>query len=154
MTDFFVAKAGTVIKLASSDKVAEAVVSIDSLNGSGKSVIITSIAMDSQTSVQFSPTIGGPEYLYVFGERLSDTQVTFALYSNAGCDEGGDHGVTDFLNYYDNNKVTADKATPITIAYLGQTIKGFLIGCRVSTQTGSDGLPISTGTLTLKTYRE
>ena len=105
------------------------------------SVIITDIATNSQTNTGFQHSLQHAIYMYGFGERLSEIQVS-GLTFTANCAPsvsingmGGASGIGNVFAYYKQNKLSniQNNNIPIIEIQFGtQVIHGLLIGLNTS----------------------
>ena len=100
-------------------------------------IIIVAASMQQQVAYKTAPTIGGPEYLFVFGDRLSPLTINAILFQDSMCSEGAgseSNGVMSALKFYAKNRLTPGNAPLITVAYSGATFQGFLVGVSIDSQ--------------------
>ena len=93
--------------------------------------IITRITVAHQGNYQFLHTIGNSIYIYVFGDRIGQINISglsFTRDCTGGDPDGPDHGFERIFRYYAANRVAA-RQDPIKITFGQQTvIKGFVVG--------------------------
>lgn len=156
------AKPGTIVVVrgvGGEDQPAQAIVQVEGQDGSliaNQDIIITRASFDQQVAFSTRPTIGGPEYLYVFGDKLSRITVSCILFQEGVClpgDEEGSsanqtNGVLSLMRFYARNRLTPGEAPIVTLAYNGVTIQGFLIQSAIESQS-TRGRQAHGGRLTL-----
>jgi hypothetical protein len=89
--------------------------------------IFTRLTVSHQCNYQFLHTIGNEIYIYVFGDRIGQIQLS-GLSFTSDCQSGSDgqHGFEKVLQWYEQYRVAA-RRDPITIM-IGQTaIRGFAV---------------------------
>lgn len=93
--------------------------------------IITSVSLAMQGNYQFLTTVADFIYVYVFGEKIAQMQVSGAAFMTA-CNTRGATGLEAAITYYNNNRIAA-RGRPILINFgLTKTFSGFLTAGTVS----------------------
>lgn len=125
---------GTLVVIRSSEGAGQAVISLPGFPP--KAAIYTSFGMSDRAAYQVSPTIGGPNYIYSFGQELSEITISLVTYSRS-CDNSSG-GLSSIIAYYQANRFSSKKPSPLSITLEGKTIKAFLVGMtsQVSAETG------------------
>ena len=102
------------------------ILTVEGLKGqtSVANVVITSFSMQAAVAMQSTPTIGGPEYVCGFGDRMNDISVGIVVYPR-GCTEQA-NGFLDAWKYYYENRVQPTKTKPVKLTFCGLTIKGLI----------------------------
>jgi hypothetical protein len=119
---------------------------------SGRKSIITRIAVSQRGSFQFLHTLGGDIYIYVFGDRIGNMQLSGLSFAQdctqpsatelqdnsdevqattaqvgAGGDDG-QHGIEKMIAYYKSNRISS-RSDPVTILLGKQTtLTAFITG--------------------------
>jgi len=86
--------------------------------------IITHITVAQATNHQFLHTLGNDIFIYVFGDRIGQIELSgFSFVEN--CGGGGRHGMELMLDYFEQNKLSARKE-PMQILVGQVPFQGFL----------------------------
>lgn len=112
---------------------------IEGLQTGAQGVIITQFDSSERAAVQKQQSIGGPAYLYSFGQELSSMSCTLVAYP-ASCD-GSSNGVTAGWSFYLQKRVAPNRVTPIRLTFGGITLYAFVIGMR-TTVSAQQGMPV------------
>lgn len=95
------------------------------------SAVITRCMVSQQGNFQFLHTLGNFIYVYVFGDRMGQMGLSGLAFSNLvvnpeSCDGNQKQGVTQVLQYYQDNRI-AKRDTPVKVTLgTGPTLQGFL----------------------------
>lgn len=154
MAAVFQSVPGTLVVLrrntAEDDEPVSGIVMLEGLNDQDlHDVIIVSMDYSEEVMAKVTATIGGPEYLFVFGDRLSGITVNALLFTGLGCDGPSQNGVMTLLRYYRENRLQVGRAAPIRIVYASAVIRGFLMGLKTRTVVDASGLQATTATMQL-----
>jgi hypothetical protein len=96
-------------------------------------VIFGSMAWKQQTHQQFSNSLDGSVYIYVFGDQMGTIEISgFAFARLCGTNEDG---LQKVLEYYKQNRAS-QRATPIQVNVASQTVQGFLTSIEARTLSG------------------
>jgi len=79
--------------------------------------IVTSITIAESTNYQFMNTLNSYVYLYTFGDKISELDVTGVMFLNGECD--GKSGFFSAYDFYDNNKVSKGVTAEVTLSTMG-----------------------------------
>lgn len=101
--------------------------------------IITGVGFGQGSNVQFMHTLKNKIYVYAFGERMGEIEVS-GLFFYDGCTLGKNQG-KQLVDYYKANSVSK-KAEPVTITLFGATIRGFLREISVKGQDPAGGFGV------------
>jgi hypothetical protein len=89
--------------------------------------VITRVAINAKSNHQFSHSLGGLVYAYVFGDRIGDLIVSGVAFDDSCYSTLGILGIENVLNYYAWNRMAA-RQTPIKITIgAATTLAGYLI---------------------------
>jgi hypothetical protein len=86
--------------------------------------LVDAPSMRQATNVQFQPSLGGPVYVYVFGDLMGDTTITGTAFAGL-CDNPSNSGIKEVIDYYESNRASVRKET-ITVTYGSNSLTGFL----------------------------
>lgn len=122
MPDIFSSRAGYVAVITDpGGTILPGRVSVDGFDP--QSALIAGVNYNQKTNQQFSQSLDGSVYIYVFGDLMGDVEVEGVGFGRT-C-QGGAEGITEILNFYKNHRASKI-STPITIQLGGETISGFL----------------------------
>lgn len=118
--DVFMSSPGSVMMLSRpSSKLFYA--SVSGKNGSigyfNNRCIVTGISISEATNHQFMNSLNSYVYLYTFGDRISELDVTGVMFLNGECD--GKSGFTGAYDFYDENKVSKGVTASVTLTSMG-----------------------------------
>lgn len=130
-TAIFSTKEGTLLHAKSP----EAQTALISVQGVTQPAILTSFNMVDRAAIQTTPSIGGPFYLYSFGQELSTIEASFVGFTR-GCN-GDEGGLSSLIAFYEKNKVDPTSIEPVEIVLAGTTIHAFVVGMSVSGNAGN-----------------
>jgi hypothetical protein len=127
----------------------------------GSQLIINGVTHSQSVLHQFTRSLGADTYLYVFGDDMSDTQISGIIFNrvvDVNCRPVGsaNAGIKEFMDFFNRNKASAVKngVSPQVSVQIGRVkrIKGYLIA---STLAASDPETMTTRfSLALKTNPE
>lgn len=125
MPVFFAATFGSTVAIQDSSVIQSTFRPLISLAKSGLSFnecksFVTRVTISTQTNHQFLHSLGGDLYIYVFGDRVGELNIS-GMSVGSDCSNPGDtqHGIEKIYNFYATNKLSR-RATPIGIT-LGQS---------------------------------
>lgn len=105
--------------------------------GGNNNFIVTQASINQSGNYQFLHTLQDMLYIYVFGDRISEIQVsgiTFAGMCGGSRSSAGRarSGTAEILDFYKKNKVSA-RADPVLVRFGDQqhVFQSFLTGCQV-----------------------
>jgi hypothetical protein len=153
MTAIFKPDNGRLVAVKSPQGASPAVLKIPGLNGGSTSanVIITSFSMTASVSHQITPTVGGPEYIYVFGDAIGEATIGIVVYPQT-CEN--DENSSNFLQawkYYMDNRLTPKKVKSISMTFCGVTIKGLLVAFN-NELNNQNGFAVIRGQMSLRAW--
>jgi hypothetical protein len=93
--------------------------------------ILQGITISSKGNYQFLHTLRNYVYVYVFGERMGDVQIT-GLTTMSECGTGHSSGISEVIRYYANNCISWTGA-PVGIQIGFAAFWGFLVGIDIGT---------------------
>jgi hypothetical protein len=115
------------------------------------SAIITRANITHQGNFQFLHTIQEFIYVYVFGDRIGDMQVSGYAFLQS-C-TGGGNGLIQAIGYYGNNRIAA-RGTPVRIGFGTLAGQGFLTGGQFSVVDQGEVGTLGQFLLNFKTFPE
>jgi len=86
--------------------------------------LINSVSWGQQVNVQFQPSLGGPVYVYVFGDLMGNVSVRGQLFAGL-CNNPGQNGIEEVFAYYNANRASQRKEV-VTATYGSESSEGFL----------------------------
>jgi len=102
--------------------------------------IITSIGLSKRGNFQFLHTLGGAVYVYVFGGRIGEMQISGLAFDYPCYNDAERTGAENVLGYFDrNNLVTRKTPLTVTIGY-HYALKAYLTDINIKTADPKDGL--------------
>jgi len=109
-------------------------------------VIITSIGTAQASNFQFMQTLNNHIFVYVFGDKVGQIQVTGLMFAG-DCTRGKSDGFSNVLKWFKENKISSknNPGEPITITVGKTSFTAFLINVKTSVDRPVEGL----GTFTL-----
>jgi len=143
---------GTILAVRAGGDAATGLVTVDGLSNSVEDVIITGITTQDEVAAKFTPTIGGPEYLYVFGDSLTKITVSLILFSGTGCLQGSTStldGLQSMRAFYKNNRLSVDNIKLTKIGYGKSVINGFLQQMQIQSQINAGGVQFNSCQISL-----
>jgi hypothetical protein len=99
-------------------------------------IIYGSMEWKQQTHQQFSNSLDGSVYIYVFGDLMGTLEISGFAFARL-C-EGNEDGLQKVLEYYKEYRAS-QRALPIQVNVANQTVQGFLTS--VTARTLSGGSP-------------
>ena len=106
------------------------------IEGVTKPALIVGFAMGDRAAIQVSPSIGGPYYLYSFGQELTNISASFIGFRKS-CGTTQSNGLNSLIAFYDRSRVSPDRMEPITMVFSGVTIHAFVVSLSVQGSSGS-----------------
>jgi hypothetical protein len=100
--------------------------------GENRNFIITQAGINQSGNFQFLHTLQDMLYIYVFGDRVSEIQVSGIAFAGI-CGASGDRsGIAEILDFYRFNKISS-RPTPVLLRFGDQqhVFQSFLTGCQV-----------------------
>jgi hypothetical protein len=86
--------------------------------------LIESVSWNQHVNVQFQPSLGGPVYVYVFGDLMGNVSISGIAFAGL-CDNRGQTGIQEVFRYYNANRAS-QRSEVITATYGSETTEGFL----------------------------
>jgi hypothetical protein len=137
--------------------VAPGLITIAGLKGGGvqTDILVTSFETEAAVAHQVTPSIGGPQYLFVFGDKLVDIAVGIVMYPGkcaSGSATAQAQGYLQAWQFYNSNRIqTNAPVAPVAISYCGVNIVGLVVGFKSAAAAPSDAASsLIRGTLMLK----
>jgi len=87
--------------------------------------IITRMTMSQQVNVQFLHTMGSLIYVYVFGDRIGQFNLSGLAFCT--CDGSGFHGASEMYKWYKKYR-SSKRAEPARLNMGSEIIEGFITG--------------------------
>lgn len=104
--------------------------------GENRNFIVTQASINQSGNYQFLHTLQDMLYIYVFGDRISEIQVSGIAFagscSPSAVNRFGTSGVSEILTFYKQNKIST-RPRPVLIRFGDQqhVFQSFLTGCQV-----------------------
>lgn len=86
--------------------------------------IIEAINTNQSVNVQFQPSLGGPVYVYVFGDNMGDISIMGTAFAGM-CDDSSHSGLKEIFDYYNANRAS-QRQEVVTVTYGSESLEGFL----------------------------
>lgn len=154
MSAIFTTAPGTIV-VAKSDAAQDprpALLSIDGIGGRiSAGVIASGINLQASVHSSLTPTVGGPSYLYVFGDAMMMVTVHLTVFEWLGCSGSGsdNSGIAKTLKYYETNKIRSDRVSPVGLTYAGVKLNGLIKSIQMGTTIQHKGLQTSQAAMTM-----
>lgn len=107
-------------------------------------VIVHNFSVRNSVAFRSTPTIGGPNYIFAFGDNVASLSVSVTMFQGYGClSEGQEqdlNGILSSFQFYANNRIMPTVAPLVKIVYGGVNITGFLVGFSPASQGGGQRL--------------
>jgi len=126
------------------------VIRVEGVNGDLKAtadIVVTDFSAPASVAFKATSTIGGPKYLTVFGDNLTQIAINTILFQGDGCDRELT-GILHGFQFYADNRLRPDRTPIVRIVYAGVSFEGFLFGYNPNSQI-QGGLQVHTGTFQL-----
>jgi hypothetical protein len=121
--------------------------SIEGLTAGTAGVLITSFSQSDNVAHQVTQTIGGPEYIFVFGDMLQDLSIGIVMYPK-GCAGSVDSALAAW-KFYSDKRLRPGSVQIVNLTFAGLTLRGLVVGLRTDADA-STGTQVIRGTLILK----
>lgn len=148
--DFFREGEGKVFKIDSSESNIAAFIEVEGLDYDQVGAIVTQYKFTFGSNHQFATALDRNVYLFNFGDMMGTCDLS-GLVIPESCD-GGSPGIGAILDYYDQNKVSADASKPpvVTITLAGtRQFRGYLTNLAVGLSNSK--LMMATFNMTIRT---
>ena len=99
--------------------------------GAASTVLFGAMVWQQNTHQQFSTSLDGSIYIYVFGDQMGSVKLSGIAFDKL-CEGGGKTGLAIVLDYYNQNRAS-QRPTPIQVNVADKTVQGFLTGISVRT---------------------
>jgi hypothetical protein len=142
-----VPRQGTLVAVRS-EKATPGFLTVEGLKDTSQDILLTSFTQKAQVAHQVVQTIGGPEYLYVFGDMLQDLQVGVVVYAKS-CEGSTAASYLKSWEYYTKNRLQPGKVQRLSISFAGVNLQGLLVGFSTQASVGG-GFSVIQGTLSLR----
>jgi hypothetical protein len=86
--------------------------------------LISSISWNQSVNVQFQPTLGGPVYVYVFGDLMGNVTISGVAFAGT-CDDRSQTGIQEVFDYYNSNRAS-QRSEAVIVTYGPESSEGFL----------------------------
>lgn len=98
--------------------------------GKNRAFIVTQAAISQQGNYQFLHTLNDMIYVYVFGDRISELQISGIAFAQTCW--GGTNGMDEVLDFYRENRI-ARRESPCKIRFgaADRAMWGLLTSCQV-----------------------
>ena len=154
MSAIFTTAPGTLIAIRTQDTPTAALIKVAGLSDT-QNIIVTSLSVKAETAYQVSSTIGGPQYLFPFGDKLQEIAVG-ALVIPLSCPKETDGQTSAFSKlwkFYYEKRISPDKIQAVKITFAGQTISGLVTAINADAAP-QDGVPIVQCTIRMLGWAE
>ena len=86
--------------------------------------IIDAPSIDQSVNVQFQQSLGGPVYVYVFGDSMGDVIIAGTCFAGL-CTDESKNGIKEVIDYYDDFRASQNPDL-VTVTYGAVSVSGFL----------------------------
>jgi len=132
---FFAHKRGSVKRLESQDPNSDGTlpftIQIEDMGirpGESPNLIVTQAATNENGNFQFLHTLNETIYVYVFGDRIGELQVSGVAFGTP-CDDSP-NGINEIIRAYRRNRLS-ERGGPVTVSFGSTPYRGFLTGINV-----------------------
>ena len=94
-------------------------------------VIITTFVLDQAANAQFRPTLQDSIYVYSFGDRMGQLNISGVAFHKTCKDQSPFSGMKDIIQYY-NSKAVSQNVKPVFISFGAFSVRCFLVGYHFS----------------------
>ena len=105
--------------------------------GQASTVLFSTMEWQQATNQQFSNSLAGSVYIYVFGDQMGKIVMSGIAFDRL-CDGGDETGLAKVLKYYRDNRAS-QRSSPIQVNLADQTIQGFLTSATVRAMGSATG---------------
>lgn len=154
MSAIFTTAPGTLVAIQTSNAPTAALIKVQGVS-EVQNIIVTSLRVQAQTAYQVSSTIGGPQYLFPFGDRLQEISLGLLVVPLA-CQDSSDGQVSAFSRlwkFYYDKRISPSKIQAVKITFAGQTISGLVTSLQASAEP-QEGVPLIQCQITLLGWAE
>ena len=86
--------------------------------------LIDAPSISQSVNVQFQASLGGPVYVYVFGDKMGNISVSGTAFAGL-CDNQNNSGIKEVIDYYNSNRAS-QRSEVVTVTYGSDSFDGFL----------------------------
>ena len=86
--------------------------------------LIDAPSVSQQVNVQFQPSLGGPVYVYVFGDQMGNISISGTVFAGL-CGNASNSGLREIVEYYNSNRAS-QRSEVVTVTYGSDSFEGFL----------------------------
>ena len=86
--------------------------------------LIDAPSISQEVNVQFQPSLGGPVYVYVFGDKMGNISISGTAFAGL-CDSPTNSGVKEVIDFYNSNRAS-ERSEVVTVTYGSEAFEGFL----------------------------
>lgn len=86
--------------------------------------LVDAPSVSQSVNVQFQASLGGPVYVYVFGDKMGDISISGTAFAGL-CDDQSTSGMKEVIEYYEENRAS-QRSEVVTITYGTKAFDGFL----------------------------
>jgi hypothetical protein len=156
MSAIFTTAPGTLVAIQTADAPTAALIKVAGLSDT-QNIIITSLNVRAETAYQVASTIGGPQYLFPFGDKLQEIQVGALVVPLPCPKDATSNNQTSAFNklwkFYYEKRISPDKIQSVKITFAGQTISGLVTAIQANAAP-QDGVPIVQCTISMLGWAE
>lgn len=142
------------VRTAKGAVVVPGVVTVAGLNDktSSAEVLVVGYRSNAEVAQQTVQSIGGPEYIFVFGDKLGDISIGIIMYPGSCGTDGNSAQFNTYLKawqFYTKNRMQPTKTTPVSLSFAGVSFSGLVTGFQ-SDADANQGYSVIHGNLMLK----
>ena len=86
--------------------------------------IIDAPSLSQSVNVQFQQSLGGPVYVYVFGDNMGNVTISGTCFAGL-CTDEAQNGIKEVIDYYEQSRASQNPDM-ITVTYGAISVSGFL----------------------------
>lgn len=86
--------------------------------------LVDAPSVSQSVNVQFQSSLGGPVYVYVFGDNMGNISVSGTAFAGL-CDNANTNGIKEVIDYYEDNRAS-ERSEVVTVTYGSKSFDGFL----------------------------
>lgn len=132
---------GTLAAALMADAPTAGLLKVEGLPGAAEQILLLSMEIEAATAFQIATTIGGPQYMYPFGDKLQNISIGLMVVAQTCKSKDQESAFGKIWKFYYSNRITPEKLQKVKITYANQTIVGLVTSLKTTAQP-ENGVPI------------
>lgn len=128
--DIFGSREGKVVVLRNRSGGSRALLSLNGL----QDVVVQRIGVARQVNAQFSPSLSDAVYLFVFGDKVGQAEVSGITFLQT-CSGSAATGFSEVYDWYSQNKVSEAQAQA-AFSVAGKVLRGYVLSLQLAGEHG------------------